>query len=188
MSGDANVASLQNQLNRYAQVAGFTALGVDGIIGPLTGEGVLKALAWVTANDSDEHDTAASLAVAVVRDDGTLNLTQIQQSAYGLATYFGQIADAHSLARPSTNLYPVASNSSHNAQTVLNTANASGANAMAANLLLAVKNLPTWAKVSGGIALGLVAIAGYQHAKEHHGSLHGFFGFDAPRRRRRAYA
>lgn len=183
MAADSNVASLQTQLNRFASVAGFAALGVDGIMGPNTGAAILKGLAYVSSADSDEHDTAGGLALALVNGDGSINYTQMSQSANGLATYFGQIADTLSLAGPA-----VASTGGHAASPtqVLNTANAAGPSALATDLWLSVKNLPTWAKVGGGVALGLVAIAAVQHAKERHGSLKGFMGFEPPKHRRRA--
>lgn len=187
---DSNVASLQNQLNRFAQVAGYAALGVDGIMGPNTGNAILKGLAYVANNDSGEQDTAGGLAVALVNNDGSINYAQMSASAYGLATYFGQIADSLNLAAPGSKIYPVASGGggSHSTQQVLKTPNEGGAGALATNLLLAVKNLPTWAKVAGGMSLALVTVAAVQHAKQHHGSLKGFMGFEQPQRRRRRYA
>lgn len=178
---DSNVASLQTQLNRFASVASFAPLGVDGIMGPNTGAAILKGLAYVASADSDEHDTAGGLAIALVNGDGSINYTQMSSSANGLAIYFGQIADTLQLVGPA-----VASGGGHAASPtqVLTTANAGGPGALATDLWLSVKNLPTWAKVGGGLALGLVAVAAVQHAKERHGSLKGFFGLESPRRRR----
>lgn len=161
---DANVSAVQNAVNRYAGPAGFTKIGVDGIVGNDTGQGVLKALEWIQSNSPDDADTAAGLAAAIAPD-----FSQINRSAPGLSEYLNGVADQQGLSRvnpplvASGKLYPSA------------IPGLPGSPA-AASLSQTWQKMPTWAKVSVGIAAGLGAIATYKHVKKRHKTLSGFFG------------
>lgn len=156
---DTNVASLQSQLNRFSSVAGFSPVSVSGSLDAATGSATLHALAYVNQADPTEADTSSGLISRLTNPDGSINMTQMASSASGLATYLGQEGD-------SLGLSPAG----------LIAGNAGGAAAVGADVLNAVKGLPTWAKVVGVAALGLGAIGIAMHVKKQHGSFAGLLG------------
>jgi hypothetical protein len=170
---DANVRALQYTLNRYAPVAGFAAIGTDGIMGANTGEAILHALAWVANNDPTEEDTAAGLTQALVNTDGSLNLTQMSSSASGLNTFLGQEADGMRIKASQ----PVVAVSSGSVPSIPNLPGPKTPVNVGANVFAGLSNLPLWAKIAGGAIAGIGGIAAYQHMKKRHGGLKGFFGF-----------
>jgi hypothetical protein len=153
---DANVFALQSTINRYARAANFSAIGVDGIMGTQTAQALIKALAWVQANVDGEADTATSLVVDLVNSDGTYNFTQMSSSASGLNTYLSQNADTAGLPA-----VMVATSGSGGGTKLLPTTTMPSAG-VATDLLTSFQNLPTWAKVVGGLVLGFVAYTAYE--------------------------
>lgn len=168
---DSNVRALQYTLNRYAPIAGFASISTDGIMGQLTGQAVLKSLAWVTSNDVDEADPAGQLVATLVNNDGSTNLAQMATSAQGLNIFLGQIADA---MRVSAGQPVVAATST--GPSLPNLPGPKTPQNVGANLLASIKSMPTWAKVAGGVVFGVGIIAGHSYMKKRHGGLSGFFG------------
>lgn len=158
---DQTVAALQIQLNRFASAAGFAQLAIDGVVGQNTAAGVLQSLAFVANSDPNEADTAAGLTQALVNTDGSVNTGQIQKSATGLSIFLGQEADALRLQAAQM----VASGGGGGTPTLNPTGPAPSAN-IATNLLATIKGLPTWAKVAGGIAVGVLGIFTYKRVQE----------------------
>lgn len=78
---------LQATINRFAQLAKFTPLVVDGAIGKQTGLALITALLWINT------DTSHELAFKLTNTDGSFNIAQIKTSAPGLTVYLGQVAD-----------------------------------------------------------------------------------------------
>jgi hypothetical protein len=151
--GDANVAALQNAANRYAQIASFSPIAVDGIMGFNTETAVLRALQEISQDVDGEGDNATQLIA-------TLDRNQMAASAIGLTDYLNNNADYLNLPAAA----PVVASggggragggSSHPA---FNPVNAGGGFPMAANLQMMWANLPMTVKVGGGIILGALAI------------------------------
>lgn len=159
---DQTVAALQIQLNRFASAAGFAQLGIDGVVGQNTGGAVLQSLAFVANSDPNEADTAAGLTQALVNNDGSVNTSQIAKSATGLSIFLGQEADALRLQAAQM----VASGGGGGSTPTLNPVGPAPSSNIATNLLATIKGLPTWAKVAGGIAVGVLGIFTYKKVQE----------------------
>lgn len=157
---DQTVAALQIQLNRFASAAGFAQLAIDGVVGQNTAAGVLQSLAFVANSDPNEADTAAGLTQALVNNDGSMNTSQIQKSATGLSIFLGQEADALRLQAAQ-----MVASGGGGTPTLNPTGPLPSAN-IATNLLATIKALPTWAKVAGGIAFGVLGIFTYKKVQE----------------------
>lgn len=158
---DQTVAALQIQLNRFASAVGFAQLAIDGVVGQNTGSAVLQSLAFVANQDPNEADTAAGLTAALVNDNGSVNTSQIAKSATGLAIFLGQEGDSLRLQAAQ-----IVASGGGGATPILNPAGGLPSANMATNLLATIKGLPTWAKVAGGIAFGMLGIFAYKKVQE----------------------
>src|SRR5262249_46360126 len=94
---NANVLALQSAVNRFAKVAGFAPIAMDGVFGPNTITATYQSLSWIGGGscapagcvDDDDASTGNSL---VSRWD------QSSASAQGLATFMDGVADEIGLA------------------------------------------------------------------------------------------
>ena len=157
----ANVVALQNAVNRIAGLGGFVRVTVDGGLGPQTNTGVFNALGWLANNagDSDTRNAAAGLVAALVNADGSINQTQIAQSASGLSSFIGGAADA--LGAPPENVAAAGGGGSSSSGGGAVAPVPSKIATQATNIANAFKALPTWQKVGLGVvgAVGAIAVA-----------------------------
>jgi len=183
---DANVRALQYTLNRFNTVAGFASIATDGIMGPGTANAILKSLSWIANSDPTETDTAAGLTTSLVNDDGSYNLAQMASSAHGLDVYL--TGEADSLRVKAAQMVATSGGGGGGGGTmpVINAPAPKSAGGVAAGLYAQLANMPTWAKVAGGVVVAAASFAVYKHNKKAHGSLKGFLGLNAGRRRRYA--
>lgn len=162
----ANVVALQNAINRIAGLGGFARVAVDGGLGPQTNTGVFNALGWLAnnANDSETRSAAAGLVAALVNGDGSINQTQIAQSASGLSSFIGNAAD--SLGAAPENVAASGSNGASSGGGAVAPVPSKIA-AQATNIANAFKALPTWQKVGLGVGAAVGAIAVVHKIKKH---------------------
>lgn len=134
----AAASDLQATINRFAQLAKFTPIAVDGAIGKETALALITVLTWI------QTETSMGLAFKLTHDDGSFNIAQIKTSAPGLTVYLGQVADEANAPRPvvAITTRPKAAPVALNPVNILRNQNASTS--------LFGLGLPRWAIYAGG--------------------------------------
>ena len=156
----ADVQALQNAINRFAQMAGFSMVPISGVVDATTANAFLRAMQIVQQDVPDEADNAATF-IATASDP-----TSITNSAAGYAIYLGQQADYLNL--PGTATPP----------TLTSVASATIPGApLSTNVSLIWNSLPTVLKVGLGLALGAAAIGVAHHLHKKKGGR-GLRGID----------
>jgi len=135
---------LQATINRFAGLAKFTPIRIDGDIGKETGFALITTLMWIGS------ETSTELALRLTNTDGSFNFAQIKTSAPGLTVYLGQVANEAGAPAATVAI----ATKPRAAPVALNPANVmNNQNAAAASLL--GLGLPNWVIYSAGAALAL---------------------------------
>lgn len=161
MAYDKNAALLQSQINRFASVAGFAVLSVDGNVGPLTLSALNKALFYVGYKASKVNAVTQSQALAL--QDASSQAIATKANVMAIAPTLSSILStaANELGLPSVagpapspppGVYPIQPAYPDYGGKV---EPAPGAG-MATSIRARFANVPTWALYGGGAAAILI--------------------------------
>lgn len=173
----ANAQVLQNAANRFASVAGFPPLAVDGVVGARTLEAVQRALSYISIS-SDDGGIANNAIPDAISNQAAAFAANAARSASVLAANAAQVGAFLNYVADMLHLAPIygppivpQTNAAVAAATGL-TPLAPRAGA-AASILDAFKRLATWQKVSIAAAgvFGVIAVA---HKVRERKQLQGF--------------
>lgn len=165
MAYDANVAALQNVVNRFVAV-GFVAIPVDGVWGPKTQQGVYTTLGLIQrgtcAGSGCPSDDASSTAEGLVaRWDGT------PSTARGLQEFLNRVADDMGLAHVAAPMP-----ASHSGGIFPNTVAlpTSPFHYGGASIMEAWTTLPLWQRIVLGVAAGFGLLWIHKKYRDHQGA------------------
>lgn len=159
----ANAQVLQNAANRFASVAGFAPLAVDGEVGPRTLAATQKALSYISIEQEGSPITdaisnqAAAFAAHAASSAGVLSANSMQVGAF--LNYVADLVHLPAIYGPQ--IVPQ-TNGNVAASAGLAPLSPMGRSNWMASISDAFKHLATWQKVALGFigVVGVFAVAG----------------------------
>lgn len=165
---DANAVSLQNAINRFARVAGFNAIAVDGAIGNESLLGARRALDYLSVGMDDGLPEVVSDQAAHLNAKTTTNALVLATNAGPLAGFLNHAANLLKLPvviAPPRSGMNIATNAVN--QTFSLTPPPNGG---AASIVDTLKALPTWQKVLLGALFGFGVLWAHQEYSKPRGA------------------
>lgn len=160
MAYDKNAALLQSQINRFAAVAGFSLLNVDGNVGPFTLSALNKALFYVGYKTSKVNTVTQNQALAL--QDASTQAIATKANVMAIAPTLASILStaANEIGLPSVAV-PSAPPTGGGGMPMPTPTPDGGQiqpppGTMAASLRERFANVPTWALYGGGAAAILI--------------------------------
>lgn len=149
----ANAQVLQNAVNRFASVAGFTPIAVDGDVGPRTLDATQKALSWVSIEiENGPIPSSVSNQAAALSSNAARSSSVLAANSQQVGAFLGYVADIVHLPAVYGPSVVGNTNAAVSAATGLVPM---GPNPMGASVINAFNRLPTWQKAALG-ALGVL--------------------------------
>lgn len=160
---DATVVQLQTVINRYAASGWLPAIGVDGVVGSQTMNAAQTILGAIASSGTQPQlpDTLTKSAENMLA--ATTSAAVLTQNAGPLAGFLTSCADQ--LGLPNVSAAPPTVASGGGGYPSINPTLPRQPPGAAASLAQTIKNLPTWAKLLGGVLAGFGVIAIVKHAK-----------------------
>lgn len=172
----ANAQVLQNAANRFASVAGFAPLAVDGAVGARTLDAVQRALSFISISDEDGGIAQNAIPDAISNQASAFS-ANAARSASVLAANAAQVGAFLNYVADMLHLAPVYGPSVV-PQTNAAVAAATGLSplaprAMGTSILDSFKRLATWQKV-GLAAVGVFGVIAVAAKVKERKQLQGF--------------
>ncbi len=169
----ANVQVLQNAANRFANVAGFTPIAVDGSAGPRTLDAVQRALSYISIEtDSGPISPAVSSQAAAFAANAARSTSVLTANAAQVGAFLNYVADiSHLPAVYGPQIVPQTNAAVAAASNILPTIHT---NSAAASVLNTLKGLQPWQKVALGALAVLGALAISTKLRERKQQLQGY--------------
>lgn len=159
---DANAVSLQTGINRFARVAGFAAISMDGVVGTQTLLGARRALDYLSVEMDDGLPEAVSVQAANLLAKTTPSTSVLAVNAGPLAGFLHHAANLLNLPMVSAPALAPVQTLVQNATNVAFPLKPPGA---AASITDTWRQLPTWQKLLVGALFGFGALWVHQEYK-----------------------
>ncbi len=164
----ANAQVLQNAVNRFATVAGFAPLAVDGDVGPRTLSATQKALSYVSIEQEGSAITdAISSQAAAFAQHTTTSTSVLSANSMQVGAFLNYVADlVHLPAIYGPQIVPQTNGNVASNAGLAPLAPVGGGRGWSASLVDVFKRMPTWQKVGLGFLSVIGAVAVVRKVKQ----------------------